>query len=54
MKKIIKSSQKADCFVNLRNTNDQNNQNNFPSKLLQYLPYCVFNYKHKINNVEKN
>lgn len=35
--KILK---KTDCYVNLRNTKDMNNLNNFPSKLLYYTPYC--------------
>ena len=43
----------ADCFINLRDINNQNNQNNFPSKLLQYLPHCKPIISSELNNIEK-
>ena len=48
-KKLIKS----DCFVNLRNSNDLNNQNNFPSKLLQYTPHCKPIISTNLENIDK-
>ncbi len=35
-----KLSRKIDVFVNLRDENNLNNSNNFPSKILHYLKYC--------------
>ncbi len=37
---LNKLSKKADIFVNLRNENNFDNNNNFPSKILHYLRYC--------------
>ena len=48
--KVLK---KADCFINLRDANNQNNENNFPSKILQYLPHCKPIISTNLNNIEK-
>lgn len=37
---LNKLSKKADVFVNLRNEDNFDNNNNFPSKILHYLRYC--------------
>ena len=39
-KDLIKISKKTDIFINLRNELNTNNNNNFPSKILNYLKYC--------------
>ena len=48
-KKLINS----DCFVNLRDSNNFNNQNNFPSKLLQYIPHCKPIISTNLKNIDK-
>jgi len=37
---LNKLSKKIDIFINLRNENNSDNKNNFPSKILHYLKYC--------------
>ncbi len=39
-KDLNKLSKKIDVFVNLRDENNHDNNNNFPSKILYYLQYC--------------
>lgn len=39
-KNLNKLSKKIDIFINLRNENNSDNNNNFPSKILNYLRYC--------------
>lgn len=39
-KDFNKLSKKIDVFVNLRDENNHDNNNNFPSKILHYLRYC--------------
>ena len=49
--KILK---KADCYVNLRNTSNKDNLNNFPSKLLHYTPYCKPIISTHLKNLDSN
>jgi len=55
---LNKLSKKVDIFVNLRNENNFDNNNNFPSKILHYLKYCKpiistdqLSYRDELRNV---